>query len=177
MAMKLTTGKVPFPIEFDNGDKQTIYFNPQSKTFWEKIEKFAESMDERFKRINIDKHKDIFDDGIEIRVDMTDFNAMMSLSKEQLDSLVKKTKAIDEIEDEYQNAIKAELDDIFESPVSTIVFKYARPFDDVFYTDENGEIKSEPYIMQFFQALYAEAVKYANIHSEAMQKYIGKYKK
>jgi hypothetical protein len=26
--MKLSTGKVAFPIEFDNGDKQTIYFNP-----------------------------------------------------------------------------------------------------------------------------------------------------
>lgn len=28
MAMKLSTGKIAFPIEFDNGDKETIYFNP-----------------------------------------------------------------------------------------------------------------------------------------------------
>ena len=28
MAMKLSTGKVAFPIEFDNGAKETIYFNP-----------------------------------------------------------------------------------------------------------------------------------------------------
>ena len=28
MAMKLHTGKVAFPIEFDNGDKDCIYFNP-----------------------------------------------------------------------------------------------------------------------------------------------------
>ena len=32
MAMKLSTGKVAFPIEFDNGDKQSIFYFPMNAT-------------------------------------------------------------------------------------------------------------------------------------------------
>ena len=35
--MKLSTGKVAFPIEFDNGDKAVIYFNPNDRGIQEKI--------------------------------------------------------------------------------------------------------------------------------------------
>ena len=40
MAMKLSTGKVAFPIEFDNGAKETIYFNPNDPDLFVRFSNF-----------------------------------------------------------------------------------------------------------------------------------------
>lgn len=176
MAMKLSTGKVAFPIEFDNGDKQNIYFNPRSKTFREKILNFEKSIDERLKKIDIEKHKSAFEGTEDINIDITDIDALMQLDPEQLDSVMKRAKAVNDIDAEYQQAIKDELDDIFESPISDIVFKYCEPMDVVTYTNDDGNEESEMFIMQFVRALYSEMSKYANEQAPAMEKRMSKYK-
>ena len=47
--MKLSTGKVAFPIEFDNGDKAVIYFNLNDRGIQERIQGFEESIEKRIK--------------------------------------------------------------------------------------------------------------------------------
>ena len=42
--MKLSTGKVAFPIEFDNGDKQNIYFNPSDPDLAIRMRDFEKRM-------------------------------------------------------------------------------------------------------------------------------------
>lgn len=177
MSMKLSTGRVPFPIEFDNGDRQTIYFNPQSKTFREKIFEFEKSVNARITNINIEKYKNAFEDGTSVNVDINDIDAVMNLSSEELDSLKAKADAIASIDNEYQSAIKDELDAIFESPISEVVFKYCQPLDPVVVVDDKGIETTEPFVFQFIKALHYELVKYGEGRTEAIEKYLGKHKK
>ena len=58
MAMKLNTGKVAFPIEFDNGDKQTIYFNPNDPDLMVRFSNFETNLSsriEKFKDFELDE--------------------------------------------------------------------------------------------------------------------------
>lgn len=56
--MKLSTGKKPFKIEFDTGDVETIYFNPNDPDLAEKLNSLGKRVEERIKNlkdIEIDK--------------------------------------------------------------------------------------------------------------------------
>lgn len=101
MAMKLSTGKVAFPIEFDNGAKETIYFNPNDPDLFVRFSNFE-------KRVE-DKLKDI--DDFELSADGTPNN----------EELIGKFESINKV-------ICEELDIAFASNVSSIVFKYCSPF-------------------------------------------------
>lgn len=101
MAMKLSTGKVAFPIEFDNGAKETIYFNPNDPDLFVRFSNFE-------KRVE-DKLKDIGD--FELSADGTPKN----------EELIEKFESIN-------NVICEELDVTFASDVSSVVFKYCSPF-------------------------------------------------
>ena len=54
MAMKLSTGKVAFPIEFDNGDKDCIYFNPNDPNLAVRFTEFQDKVNERLKEFEDD---------------------------------------------------------------------------------------------------------------------------
>ena len=99
--MKLSTGKVAFPIEFDNGAKETIYFNPNDPDLFVRFSNFE-------KRVE-DKLKDI--DDFELSADGTPNN----------EELIGKFESINKV-------ICEELDVAFASNVSDIVFKYCSPF-------------------------------------------------
>ena len=101
MAMKLSTGKVAFPIEFDNGAKETIYINPNDPDLFVRFSNFE-------KRVE-DKLKDI--DDFELSADGTPNN----------EELIGKFESINKV-------ICEELDIAFASNVSSIVFKYCSPF-------------------------------------------------
>ena len=101
MAMKLSTGKVAFPIEFDNGAKETIYINPNDPDLFVRFSNFE-------KRVE-DKLKDI--DDFELSADGTPNN----------EELIGKFESINKV-------ICEELDIAFASNVSDIVFKYCSPF-------------------------------------------------
>lgn len=99
--MKLSTGKVAFPIEFDNGDKQVIFFNPNDPDLMLRLRQFEEHIKEK---------ANAFED-VELTEDGTP--ALMS----QIDSFEK-----------LQNIIKEELDYAFGGAVSEVVFKHCSPF-------------------------------------------------
>ena len=175
--MKLSTGKVGFPIEFDNGDKATIYFNPNDRGIRDRINGFEKAVEEKINNINLEKYKGRFETGKELKVDIDNPETLLEMSPEELKTLQDRLSAVSEIEDEYNNAVKEELDTVFGSKISDVAFKYCQPFDSVTIEDEKGNIKSELYIMHFLHWLMIELKKYGEKNSEAMKKHIDKYKK
>ena len=99
--MKLSTGKVAFPIEFDNGDKQTIYFNPNDPDLMIRMKSLDKKVQEKIKGL----------DDVELSVEG-------------------KPTQISQIEtfEKMQNILKEELDYAFGGSVSEVVFKHCSPF-------------------------------------------------
>lgn len=187
--MKLSTGKVAFPIEFDNGDKAVIYFNPNDRGIQERIKGFEASVEKRIKEIDLEKYKSRFDDGKSFNFDLENpdkiIDALLEMPSEDLASLQDKLDAINEIENEYNDKTKEELNYVFGDNISDVVFKYCQPFHMIPVTDENGvvqkdadgEDKKEPYIMLFIRWLAIEMGKYGAKNKSAMDKHIAKYSK
>ena len=101
MAMKLNTGKVAFPIEFDNGAKETIYFNPNDPNLAIRLKDLQENVNKKMSEI-----EDI---------------------KLNNDGTPEDMKVIDDFE-KIQNVLCNELDIAFGGEISSIVFKYCSPF-------------------------------------------------
>lgn len=99
--MKLSTGKVAFPIEFDNGDKDCIYFNPNDPDLIFRMKQFKDRLAEKTKS---------FED-----VKLT--NEGKPSNDEQIETFEK-----------LQNILKDELDYAFGGEVSKVVFKHCSPF-------------------------------------------------
>lgn len=101
MAMKLSTGKVAFPIEFDNGDKDCIYFNPNDPNLSIRLTDFQDKITARVKEL---------DD--------------MKLNAE---GTPEDNSVIEEFR-KFQNVLFEELDIAFGGEVSAVVFKHCSPF-------------------------------------------------
>ena len=99
--MKLSTGKVAFPIEFDNGDKQNIYFNPNDPDLMIRMKNLDKKVQEKI-------------DGLE-DVELTEEGKPTQIS--QIETFEK-----------MQNILKEELDYAFGGSVSEVVFKHCSPF-------------------------------------------------
>lgn len=99
--MKLSTGKVAFPIEFDNGDKQTIYFNPNDPDLMIRMKNLETKVSEKIKGL----------EDIELSNDGT------PTQMAQIETFEK-----------MQSIIKEELDYAFGGEVSKVVFKHCSPF-------------------------------------------------
>jgi hypothetical protein len=175
--MKLSTGKVAFPIEFDNGDKAVIYFNPNDRGIQDRIKNFEASIDNRIKQINLDKYKERFNGGATVDVDLENPEQLLELSADELEALYRRADVLHEVEDEYNRAVREELDTVFGSKISDIVFRYCQPFDTVIVEDENGNINHEMYIMHFVRWLMVELKKYGAENKSAMEKHLSKYSK
>lgn len=169
--MNLSTGKVAFPLQFDNGDIENIMINPHDTGLQKRIKNFETSIHERLKKINLEKHKDAFADGVDI--DKLDFTKLMDMSPEELDKITKQTDAMAEIDKELEKEFCAEIDSIFDSDVSSKAFKYVPPL--AMVPDENGEC--ELYILLVLKALAIEIQKYGNKINNATNKYVAKYPK
>lgn len=175
--MKLSTGKVAFPIEFDNGDKAVIYFNPNDKGIQERINGFEASVEKRIKEIDFEKYKSKFDDNITVTVDLDNPETLLEMSPEELKALQNRLDVANDIEAEYNQAVKSEIDSIFDSNISNVVFKYCQPFDTVIVPDESGTEKRELYIMHFIKWLMVELKNYGVENKTAMDKHLAKYSK
>lgn len=174
--MKLSTGQVAFPIEFDNGDKAVIYFNPNDRGIQERIKGFEASIEKRVKEIDLEKYKGRFEKGIpEINLDNPE--KLLEMSPEELTTLQGRLDAVNEIEKEYNKAVKDELDVVFGAKISDVAFRYCQPFDTVIVEDENGNEKREMYIMHFIHWLMVELKKYGAENKSAMDKHLAKYAK
>ena len=101
MAMKLGTGKVAFPIEFDNGDKDCIYFNPNDPNLSIRLTDFQDKITARVKEL----------DDMRLNAEGTPEDGSV-------------------IEDfrKFQNVLFNELDIAFGGEVSAVVFKHCSPF-------------------------------------------------
>mgnify|MGYP003304702570 CR=1 FL=1 len=99
--MKLSTGKVAFPIEFDNGDKQTVYFNPSDPDLMIRMKNFGEKLQEKIKG---------FDD--------------VELNEEGKPTQISQIETFEKM----QNILKEELDYAFGGSVSAVIFKHCSPF-------------------------------------------------
>ena len=99
--MKLSTGKIAFPIEFDNGDKETIYFNPTDPDLPIRFKAFQENVMRRI--------KDIDDMALSANGTPTDGKYIEMFEK-------------------ARNIVCEEMDTAFASPVSASIFKHCSPF-------------------------------------------------
>ena len=100
MAMKLSTGKVAFPIEFDNGDKQNIYFNPTDPDLFLRFQELKGRL--------IDKISGMAD--YEINEDGTP-----------------KNQSEYELFKAFRNLMCEEINRAFGNDVCTVLFKYVNP--------------------------------------------------
>ena len=175
--MKLSTGKVAFPIEFDNGDKAFISFNPNDRGIQQRIQNFEQSVEKKIKEIDLEKYRSRFEDGKNFEIDLENPEKLLEMSPEELQALQNRLDAVADIEAEYNQAVKDELDIVFDSKVSDVAFRYCQPFDTVIVEDENGNEKREMYIMHFIHWLMVELKKYGAENKSAMDKHLAKYKK
>ena len=101
MAMKLSTGKVAFPIEFDNGDKQNIYFNPSDPNLPLRLKDFQGKVNEKINGIE------------DIELDEN--------GEPKADEFIEKFRKM-------QDILFEELDYAFGGEISAVVFKHCSPF-------------------------------------------------
>ena len=174
--MKLSTGKVGFPIEFDNGDKEDKKKKTNDRGIQERIKGFEASIEKRIKEIDLEKYKSRFEGNIP-EIDLDNPEKLLEMSAEELKNLQSRLDAVNEIEAEYNKAVKDELDVVFGGEISDVAFRYCQPFDTVIVEDENGNEKREMYIMHFIHWLMVELKKYGAENKSAMDKHIAKYNK
>ena len=175
--MKLSTGKVAFPIEFDNGDKAVIYFNPNDRGIQERIQAFEKSVESRIKAIDTEKYKSRFEDGNSFEIDLENPEKLLEMSADELNALQNRLESVNELEAEYNKAVKDELDVVFGGKISDSAFRYCQPFDTVVVEDEKGNQKREMYIMHFLHWFMVEMKKHGMENKSAMDKHIAKYRK
>ena len=99
--MKLSTGKLAFPIEFDNGDKQNIYFNPNDPDLAIRMKDFQGKVESRTK-------------------DLEDLRLKQDGTPEDVEEIEKFRQ--------IRNILCEELDAAFNGEISEVVFKHCSPF-------------------------------------------------
>ena len=168
MAMKLSTGKVAFHIEFDNGDKDCIYFNPNDPDLATRLIASRDKIQSRIDEMSAEDFE-LTNTGEAIPVDLKDVS---SLSAEQVETLVDNANKISKLVDNTKNIICEELDVAFGSDVSSVVFKHCSPF---------AVVNGRYFILNFLEAITPEIQKYlqkSNAEFEKkMVKHINKYRK
>lgn len=169
--MKLSTGKVAFPLQFDNGDVEHVMINPHDSGLQDRIKGFEKSIKARLQKINLEKHKEAFADGVNIA--SLNFETLVNMSEEELEKITKQTDAMAEIDKEIEKELCEEIDSIFNSDVSSKAFKYVPPL--AMVPDENGDC--EMYILLVLKALAVEVQKYGDKMNSATNKYVAKYPK
>ena len=169
--MGLSTGKVAFPLRFDNGDVENIFINPHDEGLQSRIKNFEKSIKERINKINLEKYNEAFANGVDIT--NLDFSKLMNMSAEELEKITKQTDALNELDKELEKEFCAEIDSIFDSDVSSKAFKYVPPL--AMDVDESGN--AEIYIMLVLKALAVEIQKYGDKMKNATNKYTQKYTK
>lgn len=99
--MKLSTGKLAFLIEFDNGDKQNIYFNPNDPDLAIRMKDFQGKVESRTK-------------------DLEDLRLKQDGTPEDVEAIEKFRQ--------IRTILCEELDAAFNGEVSDVVFKHCSPF-------------------------------------------------
>jgi hypothetical protein len=162
-------------VPFDNGAVGVVYVCTTDRGIQERIKDFETKVEAKVKQIDLDKYGSRLEGGV--KPNITDIDALFDMSVEELESVNLQLQALNEIEAEYNQIVKDELDIVFNSPVSAVFFKYCQPFDVVVIEDDDGNEKREMYIMHLLKWLGYELAKNAEKNNSAMDKHIGKYVK
>lgn len=169
MAIKLKTGNEKFDIEFDNGDKDSIYFNPNDPDLASRLVKFKDKVSERLDHMSYDKSELEKYGDVEMPENIEDIS---SLPEEQQEALEKFAEATTKMLEETKDIISEELDVAFNSDISSVVFKHCSPF---------AVVNGEYFIIQFVNAIAPEIqvrINKSNKEVEKrMSKHTNKYKK
>lgn len=164
--MKLSIGKVAFPIEFDNGDKDVIYFNPSDPDLAKRLNKAQENIQKRIDDIEAESVG--FKNDVKIPETIDGYD---KLTEEEKENLNVNSEFIENTLNKTENIICEEIDYAFNGDISAVVFKHCSPLAIV-----NGEY----FILQFLNAISPEIhkeIKKANKSIERkMNKHISKYK-
>lgn len=162
MTIKLNTGKVAFPLEFDNGKKECIYFNPYDPELAVRLIDSKELIQKRIEELSTDDLNSLES------LKNDDLKEISELTEEQIDELENTARALSKTVRNVTRIIYEELDRAFGSDISATVFKYCSPF-----TCINGEY----FVLQFLNAITPEIQKYTGneANSQAMSKHTIKY--
>ena len=167
MAMKLSTGKVAFPIEFDNGDKDCIYFNPNDPDFAMRLLAAKDKISEKIKGMKFDDFE--LDNSGEI-AGIENIEDFSNLSEETMQAIIEKAEKSTRVLEDTKAVFFEELNFAFGSDISSVVFKHCSPF---------AVVNGEYFIIQFLNAIVPEIqkrVKKSNAETEKkMSKHINKY--
>lgn len=169
MAMKLSTGKVAFSIEFDNGDKDCIYFNPSDP---ELATRLIAAKDKISARMESMKFEDFELSNTGEPIEVKNIKSTADLTDEQMAALIENAEKISKIITDTKNIVCEELDAAFDSKISAVVFKHCSPF---------AIVDGNYFILNFLEAIAPEVQKFvseANADADRkIQKHIGKYLK
>ena len=167
--MKLSTGKIAFPIEFDNGDKDCIYFNPNDPDFATKL---IEAKDRIAERVENMKFEDFEMTNAGEAVEIENLKNIMNLTEEQTNILAEKAEKNAKIVESTKQIIFEELNFAFGSDISSVVFKHCSPF---------AVVNGEYFVIQFLNEIAKEIRKKidkSNLEVEKkMAKHLNKYMK
>lgn len=140
--MKLNTGLEEFKIEFDNGDSDSIYFQPNDPNLATRLMKAKDNISKKLDEIKID---DAGDGKIE-NIPKT-FEDYDKLSEEEVEALSNKATEINGIMQQVDSILREEIDKAFGSKISDVVFKHCSPL---------SIVGGEYFIVQFLNAIAPE---------------------
>ena len=163
MAMKLSTGKVAFPIEFDNGDKDCIYFNPNDPDL---ATRRMGAKDKISARMESMKFEDFELTNTGEAVEIENIDDFMNLTEEQTKAITERAEKTAKIVEDTKKIVFEELNSAFDSDVSSVVFKHCSPF---------AVVNGEYFIMQFLMAITPEIQKNINKSNAEVEKKMAKH--
>ena len=163
MSMKLSTGKVAFPIEFDNGDTDCIYFNPNDPDLATRLIASKDNIQNRIEEMNVD-NIELSTDGEAVSIN--EIKNINDLSKEQMAAVVENAEKYANIVSITKEIVCDELNTAFGSDVSSVVFKHCSPF---------AIVDGKYFIMQFLEAIAPEIKKHIEKSNAEAEKKMGKY--
>lgn len=171
----LSTGLATFVVPFDNGDTGTISFRPHDRGIQERIKMFESNVADKVRALCDEKQEAL--QGASGLPNITDPGELAKLDLNELRDAQDALTALLDLEKSYNEAVKEEIDKVFDSKVSEVAFRYCEPFDVVLVTNADGKIERKPYVVNFFEWLMEELAEYNAKDREALDKHIGKYRK
>lgn len=167
--MKLNVGKIAFPIEFDNGDKDVIYFNPNDPDLVTRLMASKDNIEKKINNVNQEDFNLLNDGTVNPIKSLEDLGNM---SDEEIQNATDKIGQMTKLLDTTKKIVCDELDKAFDSKISEVVFKHCSPF---------AIINGEYFITQFINAITPEIQKHVkksnNDMEKKMSKHINKYRK
>lgn len=165
MAMKLSIGKVPFPIEFDNGVKDVIYFNPNDPDLSSRLMKAQDSISKKINALVDGDIKYENDGTVVIPKEIEEFG---NLSEEEQKILIQRAEAMSKLMETTNKIICDEIDVAFGGDISSVVFQFCAPL---------AVINGEYMVLQFLNAIVPEIQKENRTSNKEQEKKMAKYMK